>query len=191
MDEHKSKMEDNMTTDRGMLSQVAKEGESPDAASQRTTKSDKEKSIAILNTLIGINNDRIVGYGTALQETQEEDLKKLFLQFMETSKKCRQELIVEIERLGGTPAASTETASKYFKAWMDVKAVLAGHHSRTILNWCESGEDMAVDTYDNVLKSNMQDITEGQQMMVIEQFELIKADHALIKNMRDIAAEQK
>jgi uncharacterized protein (TIGR02284 family) len=187
-----NKMQDNMTTDRGMLSKAPVDGESTDAVMLKaiTTGTGKEKTIEVLNGLIGINNDRIVGYETAMKETQDADLNVLFLQFIETSKKCRQELIVEVERLGGTPAESTETASKYFRAWMDVKAVLAGHHSRTLLNWCESGEDMAVDTYDNILRTKSQAITAGQQTMVNAQYELIKADHARIKSMRDLALEQ-
>jgi uncharacterized protein (TIGR02284 family) len=187
MEEHK--MQDNMSTDRGMLSDKTVKGESTDAAVASNKKTNKEKSVEMLNSLIGINNDRIVGYETAMKETQDVDLNALFLQFIQTSKKCRQELSAEVESLGGTPTATTDTASKYFRAWMDVKAVLAGHHSRTILNWCESGEDMAVDTYDNILRSNAEDITVGQQSMVNAQFELIKADHARIKKMRDLAVE--
>jgi uncharacterized protein (TIGR02284 family) len=187
-----NKMQDNMTTDRGLLSKTPVEGESTDAAlvKAKTGYTDKEGTIEILNGLIGINNDRIVGYETALKETQDADLNALFLQFIQTSKKCRHELSAEVERLGGTPTVSTETASKFFRAWMDVKAVLVGHHSRTLLNWCESGEDMAVDTYDNILRTKSADITAGQQTMVNAQYELIKADHNKIKGMRDLAKEQ-
>lgn len=184
-----NKMQDNMSTDRGLLLNKAEEGESADAVLTKTKQTNKERSIEMLNALIGINNDRIVGYETAMKETQDTDLNALFLQFIQTSKKCRQELGAEVERLGGTPAASTDTASKFFRAWMDVKAVLAGHHSRTILNWCESGEDMAVNTYDTILKSNAEDISAGQQSMVTAQFELIKADHSRIKGMRDLMVE--
>src|SRR5580704_9334007 len=136
MEKNKSKMEDNMTTDRGMLSKSDLEGESTDSALLRAKRTNKEKSIEMLNALIGTNNDRIVGYETALQETQDDDLKALFRQFIQTSTKCRQELITEVEKLGGTPVEPTQTSSKFFRAWMDAKAVIEGHHSRTVLNWC-------------------------------------------------------
>ena len=178
-----------MSTDRGLLSVKTDEGQSKDPVFTITKETSKEKSIEMLNDLIGINNDRIVGYETAMKETQDVDLNALFQQFIQTSKKCREELSAEVEKLGGTPTGSTDAASKFFRAWMDVKAVLAGHHSRTILNWCESGEDMAVDTYGNIMKSKAQDISAGQQNMVNAQFELIKADHARIKNMRDLSVE--
>src|SRR5580693_8199149 len=109
MEKNKSKMEDNMTTDRGMLSKSDLEGESTDSALLRAKRTNKEKCIEMLNALVGTNNDRIVGYETALQETQENDLKDLFLQFIETSKKCRLELITEIVRLGGKSVEPTQT----------------------------------------------------------------------------------
>ncbi|MFV5690363.1 DUF2383 domain-containing protein [Flavobacterium sp. ZT3R25] len=62
---------------------------------------DQEKSIDVLNTLIEINNDRIEGYKTALEETEESDLKALFSQLMKTSQNCKMELVSEVQKLGG------------------------------------------------------------------------------------------
>uniref|UniRef100_UPI0025C47882 YtxH domain-containing protein n=1 Tax=Marinilabilia sp. TaxID=2021252 RepID=UPI0025C47882 len=64
----------------------------------RSTKNDaenllgNEKAIEVLNSLITINNDRIEGYETASNETEEPDLKNLFAQFISTSQKCKKEL---------------------------------------------------------------------------------------------------
>jgi hypothetical protein len=63
----------------------------------------KEKTIEALNTLVVINNDRIEGYQTAATETEQKDLKELFLLFQVTSQKCKKELVAEITNLGGTP----------------------------------------------------------------------------------------
>ena len=52
---------------------------------------ENETTIAVLNTLITINNDRIEGYETASKETEEQDLKTLFAQFSSTSQKCKHE----------------------------------------------------------------------------------------------------
>ncbi len=38
---------------------------------------ENEKTIAVLNTLVQINNDRTEGYETALKETDESELKAL------------------------------------------------------------------------------------------------------------------
>ena len=45
----------------------------------------------MLNTLIENNNDRIEGYETASNETEEQDLKTLFAQLSQTIHKCKNE----------------------------------------------------------------------------------------------------
>lgn len=151
----------------------------------------KEKAIDVLNTLIEINNDRMEGYETASKETKEADLKALFFQFSQTSQKCKIELDTEVQNLGGTPIEGTKITGKFFRAWMDVKAALTGSDRKTILNSCEFGEDVAVGTYDKVLKNNLEDITTEQQAMIYKQYLLIKADHDKVKNLRDMLLERK
>ena len=149
----------------------------------------KEKTIEVLNTLITINNDRIEGYETASKETDEQDLKTLFAQFILTSIKCKKELVVEVTKLGGKIAEGTMITGKFFRVWMDVKAALTGKDRKAILNSCEYGEDMAVDTYNKALRNNMEDITAEQQTMLNAQHALIKADHDKVKSMRDALVE--
>ena len=150
---------------------------------------ENQKQIDVLNTLITINNDRIEGYETASKETDEQDLKKLFTQFALTSQKCKKELGVEVLKLGSKPAEGTKTSGKFFREWMDVKAALTGKDRKAILNSCEYGEDVAVDTYKKVLKDNLSDITGKQQKLLISQHALIKADHDKVKSMRDALVE--
>lgn len=149
---------------------------------------DKEKSIDVLNTLIEINNDRIEGYETASEETEESDLKALFSELMKTSQKCKTELVNEVLNLGGTPIEGTRTTGKFFRVWMDVKAALTGKDRKAILNSCEFGEDVAVATYVKVLKNDTEDITSEQQDLLKAQYALIKADHDKVKSLRDIAS---
>ena len=152
---------------------------------------ENKKSIEVLNTLITINNDRIEGYETASKETEEQDLKTLFAQFIQTSQKCKLELVNEVSQLGGTPAEGTKNSGKFFRVWMDVKAALTGKDRKAILSSCEYGEDMALETYKNALEDNISDISPEQQKMVNSQYALIKADHDKVKSMRDSLLEQK
>jgi uncharacterized protein (TIGR02284 family) len=145
----------------------------------------KEKSIEALNKLIEINNDRIEGYNTALSATKEPDLKTLFSQFILTSEKCNIELANEVQKLGGKPIEGTKITGKFFRAWMDVKSALTKNDRQTILSSCETGEDVAVDTYYKVLRNDIESITAEQQKMINAQFALIKADHDKVKSMRD------
>jgi|SRR5688572_11305837 len=144
-----------------------------------------EQMVDVLNKLVVINNDRIEGYETALGETDENDLQLMFRQFVATSHKCKQELISEITKLGGKPEEGTKTTGKFFRAWMDVKAALTAHDRKAILSSCEFGEDHAVDTYEKVLKDDINDLTADLQTLVRSQYNLIKADHDKVKSMRD------
>lgn len=151
---------------------------------------DNDKTVDVLNTLIEINNDRIEGYETASKETEEHDLKNLFSSLIKTSTRCKAELTQEVERLGGTPIEGTKTSGKFFRAWMDVKAALTGKDRKAILNSCEYGEDVAVDTYDKALKNDYEHLGVEQRSMINDQRELITADHAQIKELRDQLVEQ-
>ncbi len=150
---------------------------------------EKQKTIEVLNTLITINNDRIEGYDTASKETEEQDLKSMFSKFIATSQKCKQELVAEVTKLGGEIAEGTMTSGKFFRVWMDVKAALTGKDRKAILNSCEYGEDVAVSTYNNALRNNLEDISAEQQRMLNLQHALIKADHDKVKSMRDALVE--
>ena len=146
---------------------------------------ENEKTIDALNTLITINNDRIEGYETASKETEEQDLKSLFAHFSATSKKCNQELLTEVTKLGGKPAEGTMMSGKFFRVWMDVKAAITGKERKAILNSCEYGEDMAKETYKKVLENDLQNLNAEQQTMIKAQHNLLKADHDKVKSMRD------
>jgi uncharacterized protein (TIGR02284 family) len=146
---------------------------------------DIQKSIDVLNTLIEINNDRIEGYQTAFRETEEADLRNLFFHLAQTSEKCKHELIGEIHNLGGKVEEGTTTAGKFFRVWMDFKAALSGNDRKTILESCESGEDKALDTYDNVIKHHLEDLNTEQRVMLNHHHSLIKADHDKVKMLRD------
>ena len=148
---------------------------------------ENEKTIAVLNTLITINNDRVEGYETASKETEEQDLKTLFAHFAATSQKCKQELTNEVSKLGGTVAEGTLTIGKFFRVWMDVKAALTGKDRKAILNSCEYGEDIAKDTYAKALVNDVENLNVEQQIMIKAQHTLLKIDHDKVKSMRDLA----
>lgn len=150
---------------------------------------EKEKTIEVLNTLIMINNDRIEGYETAAKETDEYDLKNMFSQLASNSRRFKQELTSEVTELGGQPEEGTKTTGKFFRVWMDVKSALTGKDRKAILSSCEFGEDNAVQTYKDVLRNNISDITAAQQNLINAQYALIKTDHDKVKNMRDSLQE--
>lgn len=150
---------------------------------------DKENVIEVLNTLITINNDRIEGYETASKETEEQDLKTLFARFISTSQKCKQELVIEVNKIGCEAAEGTLTSGKFFRVWMDVKAALTGRDRKAILSSCDYGEDEAEETYENALENDFDYLSAEQQIMIFDQKTLLKADHNHIKALHDALAD--
>jgi uncharacterized protein (TIGR02284 family) len=144
-----------------------------------------DKTVDVLNKLLEINNDRVEGYETALKETDEGDLKTLFAQLARTSSKFVTELTDEIRSMNGEPVEGTKISGKFFRAWMDVKAALTGRDRKAILSSCEFGEDKAVDTYEEVLRDDSENLSSVQQDMIRAQYALIKADHDKVRYLRD------
>jgi uncharacterized protein (TIGR02284 family) len=150
---------------------------------------DKEKTTDVLNKLVVINNDRIEGYETASDNTEEKDLKTLFSKFAKTSRKCRHDLIREIENLGGKAEDGTKVSGKFFRAWMDVKSALTGNDRKAILNSCEQGEEKAIETYKTVFNDKSDHLTADLLMMVRTQYGLIKTDQGKIISMQNALVE--
>lgn len=144
-----------------------------------------EKTIAVLNSLIEINNDRIYGYETASKEAEETDLKMMFSQATETSIKCKAQLVAEVKNLGGEQTESTTTSGKIYRIWMDVKSTVTGKDRKVILDSCVFGEEAAMETYKEALNKE-EDLTSDQHMMIAEQLLSIKMDYDKIKRVRDL-----
>jgi uncharacterized protein (TIGR02284 family) len=145
----------------------------------------KEKEVAVLNTLIEYNNDRVEGYMKAAETTEDADLKSRFTRYSSQSQKFSSELSARVTQIGGEPATGTTNSGKLYRAWMDVKAALSGKDRKAILSACEYGEDVALKSYEEVLEGD--EITAETRLMVAEHARQIRAAHDEVKSMRDMA----
>jgi uncharacterized protein (TIGR02284 family) len=145
-----------------------------------------EKTAEVLNDLIQINNDRVVGYEKAAKETKAEDadLRALFLDMTSESRRYVSELTQTVAQTGEEPAKGTTGSGKIYRAWMDVKATFTGKDRKAILASCEFGEDAAQKAYTEALKSDAELPTDIRQM-ITEQQSSLKRSHDRIKRMRD------
>lgn len=148
-----------------------------------------QHTIEVLNSLIIINNDRIEGYKTASNETNESDLKSLFSTFIKTSERCRKELIVEVSKLNGIPNEGTRITGKFFRVWMEVKVALTCNNRKAILDSCKYGENVALETYKNVLIQEVNDINSKEQNMLNKHYEILKSDYDKINELRNNRTE--
>jgi uncharacterized protein (TIGR02284 family) len=148
---------------------------------------ENEKVVGILNDLIRINHDRVVGYEKALDELKDEDadLRTLFQRYITESRQYGQELTTEVTRIGGDPADGTTNSGKIYRVWMDLKAAVTGHDRKTVLNNCEFGEDAAQKAYDTALNSDT-DLEPSLRDLVVRQKASLKVGHDEVKKLRDL-----
>ena len=151
-----------------------------------------EKLANILNDLIRINHDRVVGYEKAVEELKDEDadLKTLFQRYITESRQYAQELTQEVGRLGGDPAEGTTNSGKIYRVWMDLKAAITGKDRKTILDNCEFGEDAAQKAYDLALNSDV-DLEPSIRDLIVRQKATLKVGHDEVKRLRDLHAANK
>jgi uncharacterized protein (TIGR02284 family) len=150
---------------------------------------ENEKVIGVLNDLIRINHDRVVGYEKAIDELKDEDadLRTLFQRYITESRQFGQELTSEVSRLGGNPADGTTNSGKIYRVWMDLKAAITGHDRKTVLNNCEFGEDAAQKAYDTALNSEVEFEPSLRDLLVRQKAQL-KVGHDEVKRLRDMQA---
>lgn len=144
-----------------------------------------DNTTEVLNDLVEINNDRIIGYERALKELDDknEDLKTIFLSMIDESRKIKMDLGNEVQVQGATIESGTTASGKIYRAWMDVKAAFTGHDRKAILANCEYGEDAAQKAYKSAIEE--EDLPQHIRTMLSEQQEALKASHNKIKQLRD------
>jgi uncharacterized protein (TIGR02284 family) len=148
---------------------------------------ENEKVIDILNDLVRINHDRVVGYEKAREELKsgDADLGSLFQRYITESRQYGQELTQEVTRLGGKPAEGTTNSGKVYRVWMDLKATVAGHDRKTVLSNSEFGEDAAQKAYDTALNADV-NYDPSLRDLIVRQKAALKAGHDEIKRLRDM-----
>jgi uncharacterized protein (TIGR02284 family) len=143
-----------------------------------------EKVVTALNELVRINNDRIEGYQRASKETDDADLRMLFTEMAQQSQQYRDELASMVTSMGGDVAQGTTVSGKFYRVWMDVKAMLSSNDRKAALENCEFGEDVALESYETALESGI-NFPDNTRSSLRKQKEGIQRSHDKIKQMRD------
>ena len=147
---------------------------------------EKSKEVVeVLNDLIQINNDRIVGYQKAVHELKDEDkdLKSLFDDMIIESQQIKSDLVNEVQVLRGEVETGTTQSGKIYRAWMSVKAVFSGESRHAVLANCEFGEDAAQKAYKEALESDH--LPAFIREMLVRQQEVLKASHDEVRDLRN------
>ena len=145
-----------------------------------------EKVIDALNDLVQINNDRIDGYEKAIEDSKSEGgYYDLFSKMIGQSTEYKEQLISEINRLGGEADRDSNTGSgKVYHVWMDVKSAMQGKTDKSALQLSEFGEDAAQKAYKEALET--ENLPDSTRALILNQKEHLKESHDTIKRQRDM-----
>lgn len=115
------------------------------------------ETIEVLNDLIQINNDRIIGYEKAIRETKpaDTDLKILYASMVAESHRMKIALATEVQTFGAEVEQGTTTSGKIYRTWMEVKAVFTGHNRQTILMNARRNEESTQRAYRMALNHDL------------------------------------
>lgn len=142
------------------------------------------ETIEVLNDLILMNNDRIIGYERAIHETKQEDsdLKILFASMVAESHRMKIALATEVQTLGAEVSKGTTMEGKIYQVWRELKAVFSGHNRHTILSNCEAIEDAAQRAYRTALKHELPAFIRD---LLTRQLETLQSSHEEVQSLRD------
>ena len=115
------------------------------------------ETVQVLNDLVQINNDRIVGYERAIRQTKIEDadLKILYASMVAEGHRMKIALATEVQAMGAEVEQGTTTTGKIYRLWNEVKTIFTGDDRQTILANCEAGEEAIQHAYDVALNHDL------------------------------------
>ena len=139
----------------------------------------------LLNSLIEIHNDRIEGYAKSVLQTRDPDLRNLFLIFQQNSMRCKADLVREILNIGGEPTEELSASGKLNTAWIDINAALESKNRISILDSCETVENIVLAAYKTLINNNWDTFSISLQVLINRQRQIMKADHDSIRLLLD------
>lgn len=100
-----------------------------------------------LNELALFVNDRIEGYKTAAHETKDTQNQAYYQQLVQQSEQFVKEINGFARAAGGDAESSTTLKGKFYRGFMDAKAVVTGRSESSILDSNIYGEEWAIKAY--------------------------------------------
>jgi len=115
-----------------------------------------DHTIAVLNNMIEVQNDRLEGYEKALGMVEEhDDIKAMLSDGRSVSYYCREELRNAIVELGGNPVEGRTLPPGSYHSWAIIPSTASGHYRKSIFNVFEVGEHATQKAYEHAIKNNL------------------------------------
>lgn len=146
-----------------------------------------KRQAAILEKLLLFVNDRVEGYKRAAAESKDSRYKDYYQHLATQSKDFAATLNGFLADKGGKRETGTTWKGKFYRRYMDAKALVTGRDEKAILDANIYGEEWAVKAYKKALRRGV--IKKGGVGMVIKhQFKLSKKTLKQLKELKAKAA---
>ncbi len=137
-----------------------------------------DKTIAALNDLLNITNDRIAGFAKVADKVWDNysELRPAYDTMVREASEMKSDLISLINSKGGSPDDTTSVSGAIHRAWIDLKNSLAGDKAESTLENVVFGEKAAIEAYENALESG--DLCLESTTVVNQQLGKLRASYA-------------
>jgi len=137
-----------------------------------------DKTIAALNDLLKITNDRIAGFAKVADKVWDNysELRPAYDIMVGEASGMRNDLINLITSKGGNPDDTTSVSGAIHRAWIDVKNSFSGDKDESTLESVVFGEKAAIEAYENALESG--DLCLESTTVVTQQLQKLRSSYA-------------
>lgn len=139
-----------------------------------------------LNELALFVNDRIEGYKTAAKETKDPENEKYYQQLVQQSEQFVSEINGFARSAGGDAESSTTLKGKFYRGFMDAKALVTNRNEASILDSNIYGEEWALKAYREALEN--EDLAGPARQAVERQFKASQQTYEQLKRLKGVAA---
>lgn len=140
------------------------------------------KLVDTLHELALFVNDRIEGYKTAAKETKDPQNRAYYEQLVQQSEQFVQEINGFARSAGGTAEDSTTLKGKFYRGFMDAKALVTARSESSILDSNIYGEEWAIKAYTEALASP--DLTGPARQAVERQHKASQQTYQKLKQLK-------
>jgi uncharacterized protein (TIGR02284 family) len=127
-------------------------------------------------------NDRIEGYKTAAKETKDPENKAYYEQLVQQSEQFVDQINDFARKAGGTPEDSTTLKGKFYRGFMDAKALVTARDESSILGSNIYGEEWAIKAYVEALASP--ELTGAARQAIERQHKASQETHRKLKQLK-------
>ena len=138
--------------------------------------------IETLNDLIETCKDGEYGFRLCSEHADSPQLKSTLSQRAAECQTAAAQLQAHVVALGGEADTDGSVLGAVHRGWVTVKASLSSKDDLAMLEECERGEDAALQSYRDALKT---DLPAAIRTLVEQQADGVKRNHDLIRRLRD------